>query len=127
LKERNLVIGVSTQIDHTHFVFNESIVPKDDGENAILQKIQFLNTILEERLNTEQVQSLAHLHGDIYATYTAYHELKQHALAFTREQLSHGTLLQYIEAMQSPGKWSGTLFNVVYIGMSKSSSICGSN
>jgi hypothetical protein len=31
--------GVGIQIDHTHLDFNESIVPKDDGEKAILQKI----------------------------------------------------------------------------------------
>jgi hypothetical protein len=110
--EWNNNVGVGTQIDHTHCVFNESLVPKDDGEKAILQKIQFLHTILEERLNTDPVHSLAHPHGEIYDTYTAYHRLKQHSLAFTREQLSHGILSQYIEAMQSPGKWSGTFFNV---------------
>jgi hypothetical protein len=110
--EWNENVDVSTQIDHNSFCLNESIVPKDDGEKAILQKKLFLRTIIEECLNTEQDQSLAHPHGEIYDTYTAYHELEQQSLAFTREQLSHGTLSQYIEAMQSSGKWSGTLFNV---------------
>jgi hypothetical protein len=38
---------VGTQIDHNHCVFNESLVPKDDGEKAILQKIQFCSLLLK--------------------------------------------------------------------------------
>jgi hypothetical protein len=39
--------------------------------------------------------------------------MKKHVLAVTKEQLSYDTLSQYIETTQIPGKWSGTLFNVV--------------
>jgi hypothetical protein len=39
--------------------------------------------------------------------------MKKHALVFTKKQLSYDTLSQYIEAIQIPGNWSGTLFNVV--------------
>jgi hypothetical protein len=46
-------------------------------------------------------------------THAIYPEMKKHDLAFTREQLLYDTLLQYIEAVQIQGKWSGTLFNVV--------------
>jgi hypothetical protein len=63
----------------------------------------------EDYLNADQVQSL----GENYNTYAIYHEMKKHALAFTKEQLSYDTLSKYIEAIQILGKCSGTLFNVV--------------
>jgi hypothetical protein len=78
-----------------------------------LAEIQCLYAILEEHLNTDHVKLLAHPYGENYNAYNVYHEMRKHALAFTKEQLSHDTLSQYIEAMQIPGKWSGTLFNVV--------------
>jgi hypothetical protein len=91
-------------MDHAHSVFNEYDVPKDVRVKAVLTIIKFLYAILEEHLNTDQVNSLAHPYGKNYDTFTVYHELKNQALAFSREQLFHGTLLQYIEAMQNPGK-----------------------
>jgi hypothetical protein len=64
-------------------------------------------------LNADQVKPLPHTYGENYSINTVYHEMKKHALAFTKDQLSYDTLLQYIEAIQIPGKWSGTLVNVV--------------
>jgi hypothetical protein len=118
-------VGVGTQIDPTHCVLNESLVTNNDGEKAISQKIQFLHTILEECLNTEQVHSLAHLHGAIYDTYTVYHELKQHALAGNSYLMvpCHNTLRQF--KVQESGVVHFSMWH--YICMSKSSSICGSN
>jgi hypothetical protein len=100
-------------MDHSHLVSNESDVLKDDIEQAVCQKVQFLYAVFEDRLNADQLKSLSCPYGENYNTYAIYHEMKKHALAFTKEQLLYETLLQYIEALQIPGKWSGTLFNVV--------------
>jgi hypothetical protein len=78
-----------------------------------LQKIEYLYAVLKECVSTGQVISLAHPYGENYDSYTVSRELKRHALAFTREQSSHDALSQYIEAMKIPGKWCGTLFNMI--------------
>jgi hypothetical protein len=84
------------------------------GERApVCQKLQFLYDVLEDCLNTDQVKPLTHTYGENYSINTVYHEMKKQTLALTKDQLSYDTLLQYIEAIQIPGKWSGTLFNVV--------------
>jgi hypothetical protein len=100
-------------MDCTHSVFDEYDIPEDVGEKAILQKIEYLYAVLEIFLNTGQVISLAHPYGENNDSHTVYCELKKHTLAFIRGHSSHYTLSQYIEAMQSPGKWCGTLFNVI--------------
>jgi uncharacterized protein YprB with RNaseH-like and TPR domain len=82
-----------TQMDQTHLDSNEYVVPKDDREQAVLQKIQFLYAVLEEHLNTDHMKSLAHPYGKDFDI--AYFELKKHALAFTMEQLSRDVMIQY--------------------------------
>jgi hypothetical protein len=69
-------------------------------------------TILEEHLNMDQVNSLSHPYGEHNDTSSIYLELETHSLAFTIEQLSHDTLIQYL-TMHHPGKWHDRLFNVV--------------
>jgi hypothetical protein len=101
-------INAGAQMDSTHNVPKENYVPKDDREKAVFQKIKSLHIILEECLVTEQQELLAHPNGGY--DYNVYHEMKKHALAFTKEQLSYDAMLQYINAMKIPGKWSGTLF-----------------
>jgi hypothetical protein len=98
---------------HSHLVSNEYDVLEDDRGKSVWQKLQFLYAVLEDCLNADQVMSLSCPYGENYNTYTIYHEMKKHALSFTKEQLSYDTLSQYIEAIQIPGKWNGTLFNVV--------------
>jgi hypothetical protein len=71
----------------TAFLMNP-IFPKDDREKAVAHKIQRLYTVLEDRLNMEQVKLIAHPNGEYYDTYNAYHDLKKHVLEFTKEQLS---------------------------------------
>jgi hypothetical protein len=78
-----------------------------------LKKIEYLYAVLEKQLSTGQVNSLAHPNGDNYDIYTAYHEMKNHAMSVTREQLSHEALSRYMVAMKHPGKWHGGLFNVL--------------
>jgi hypothetical protein len=83
-----------SQMDHTLLVSNGDDVPKNDEENAVLQKIQLLYNLLREYLNTEQVKLVAYLNWEHYDTYNLYHDLKKHVLAFTVEQLSHDVLFQ---------------------------------
>jgi hypothetical protein len=83
-------------------------------KNLFVRNYSFYKLPLKNALNAHQVHSLAHPNGEKYKTYNFCYEMKEHILAFTREQLSCDTLLQYIEAMKIPGKWSGTLFNVVF-------------
>jgi hypothetical protein len=76
----------------------------------------FRNTVIVQKscLHTNHVKSLANPYGEhngISSVYTI--ELKSHALEFTMEQLSHDTMLKYMQKTQHPGKWCGTLFNVV--------------
>jgi hypothetical protein len=78
-----------------------------------LKKIDYLYAALKEQLSTGQVNSLAHPNGETYDVYTSNHEMKNHAMFFNREQLSHEALSQYMVAMKHPGKWHGGLFNVV--------------
>jgi hypothetical protein len=59
------------------------------------------------------VKSLANLYGEQNDISSVYIELKTHALAFTMELLSHDKTLKYMQKTQHPGKWCGTLFNVV--------------
>jgi hypothetical protein len=100
-------------IDHTHLVSDDYGIPKDSGEKAVFQKIQFLHTVLEECLNTDHMNSLGHPYEENYDANNVYLELKKHTLAFTMEQLSHDTLINYKLTIQHPGKWHGTLFEVV--------------
>jgi hypothetical protein len=53
-----------TQMDQTNLHSNEYDGPKDDREQAVLQKIQFLYAVLEECLNTDHTKSLAHPYGE---------------------------------------------------------------
>jgi hypothetical protein len=49
----------NTQIDHTHFVFNdEHDVHKHWDERAVFGKIQFLHNVLEECLNMDHAKAL---------------------------------------------------------------------
>jgi hypothetical protein len=101
-------------MNFTHRIFNESYNLKDDGEKSVFQKIQSLYKDLDERLHTNHVKSLANPYGEHNDISSVYIELKTHALAFTMEQLSHDTKLKYMmQKTQHPGKWCGTLFNVV--------------
>jgi hypothetical protein len=99
-------------VDHTHNVTSDYSIPNNDIEREIIHKIQFLYATLDERLNTDQANSLAHPYGDHNGTSSVYLELKTHALAFTMEQLSHDAILQYMGKMQNSGKWCHTLFLV---------------
>jgi hypothetical protein len=78
-----------------------------------LWKIEYFYAVLEEQLSTAQVNSLEHPNGENYDIYTAYHEMKKHAMSFTREQLSHEALSRYMVAMKHARKWHCGLFPVV--------------
>jgi hypothetical protein len=60
--EWNKNVVAVTQMDCTHRL-DEYDSPKNVGEKAILQKIEYLYAVLEERLNTGQVISLKHPYG----------------------------------------------------------------
>jgi hypothetical protein len=102
-----------TRMDHTHLFSNDYDVVKDGGERAVFHKIQLLHIILEENLNTGHVKPIAHQYGEHFDTESVYRNLKQQVLEFTTEQLSHDVLLQYMMAIQHPGKWCGMSFQVV--------------
>jgi hypothetical protein len=102
-------VATTKQIDQTYFVSDEY----DIGEKAVFRKIQALHTLLEERLNAEKLKIFDQLYGENSNTHNFYYELKNHALNFTMEQLSHDALLQYMMTIKHPGKWLGTLFKVV--------------
>jgi hypothetical protein len=62
---------------------------------------------------TPTMKSLANPYGEHNDISSVYIELKTHVIAFTMDQLSHDTLLKYMQKTQHPGKMCGTLFNVV--------------
>jgi hypothetical protein len=88
----NQMFEAPPQMVHTHLVFNEydvlmDVIEKLSGTNYIFY------ALLVEFLNTHQVNSIAPPYGEKYNTDTIYYEMKKHALAFTKEQLSYDTLL----------------------------------
>jgi hypothetical protein len=88
-------------------------VLKDDKEKEVSQKIKFLYVVLEECLNTDHMKSLADTYGEDNDASIVYIELKKNALDFTMEHLSCDEMIQYMLTIQHPGKWHGTVFNVV--------------
>jgi hypothetical protein len=106
--------STNTQIDLTRFVFNdEHDVPKNWNKRAVFGKMQSLHNVLEEYLSIYHAKALAHQYGEHHETNNVDLELKKHVLEFTMEQLSSDRLTQYVQTMQHPRKWHGTIFAVV--------------
>jgi hypothetical protein len=75
-------VVVVPQMNCTHSIFNESHILKDDGGKTVFWKILSLYKDLEERLHTNQVQSLDDPYGEHNDISSVHLELKTHALAF---------------------------------------------
>jgi hypothetical protein len=87
----------------------KNMFPRTTEKRLFPSKIQRLYTVLEECMNMEQ----AKLNGDYYDTYNVYHDLKTHAMEFTREQLSCKVMCHYMSTIPQPDKCCGKMFEVV--------------
>jgi hypothetical protein len=104
----------TAHMHHTHFVLDDTYVPKTDADVAVFKEMQtFMYAVLGEHLKTDKGRSLVSQYEMTSDAQSIYYELKKHALSSTAAQLSGDTLLQYVTTARFPGNWRGTAYSFV--------------